>query len=332
DGGGRRGPRRDRVGAAAGTDVRHRLPCRHGGHGPRPLLLGHRRPARVDAHRLRLRCSGDGGHVVHAELARLRVRTAFDPAPVPVFRDLLSAVDLPTNPADPRPVHAAVPRRRHRASADDGHRRPRHPPACPVPRGHGAGRPAGGVAPHAPAAATLMPKRRLGVALLVPPPFDREVDALRLACDDGALGRIPSHLTLVPPVNVREDAMDDALRAVRSAAASTSPLLLQLGPPATFLPDNPTLFMTVSGPGLDGLRALRDRVFTPPLERPLTWPFVPHVTIADEMASDRIAAAVDALAGYQATVTFERVHLLEETKTPAGRVWRPIADASFAAP
>ena len=66
--------------------------------------------------------------------------------------------------------------------------------------------------------------------------------------------------------------------------------------------------------------------------RPLTWPFVPHVTVADEMDPARIAAAVDALAGYRATVTFERVHLLEETKTAKGRIWKPIADASFAVP
>jgi GNAT superfamily N-acetyltransferase len=56
------------------------------------------------------------------------------------------------------------------------------------------------------------------------------------------------------------------------------------------------------------------------------------MTIADEMEATRIAAAVDALAGYRMTVTFERVHLLEESKTAAGRVWNPIADASFAAP
>src|SRR3954469_23553721 len=177
-----------------------------------------------------------------------------------------------------------------------------------------------------------MPKRRLGVALLLPPPLDREVDTLRRACDDGALGRIPSHLTLVPPVNVREDAMGDAFRVLRESAASVSPFTLQLGPPVTFLPDNPTLYLKVSGPGLDALRKLRDGVFTPPLERPLTWPFVPHVTIADEMAPDRIAAAVEALAGYRATVTFERVHLLEETRTAKGRIWKPIADASFAVP
>ena len=126
-----------------------------------------------------------------------------------------------------------------------------------------------------------MPKRRLGVALLLPPPFDREVDALRRACDDGALGRIPSHLTLVPPVNVREDAMSDALRVLRAASASVRPFTLQLGPPATFLPHNPTLYLAVSGPGADALVALRDRVFSEPLKRPLTWSFVPHVTIAD---------------------------------------------------
>ncbi len=175
-----------------------------------------------------------------------------------------------------------------------------------------------------------MPKRRLGVALLLPPPFDREVDVLRRACDDGALGRIPSHLTLVPPVNVREDAMAGALRVLREAATSVAPLTLQLGPPATFLPNSPTLYLAVSGPGAEALDKLRRRVFVPPLERPLTWPFVPHVTIADEMEASRIGAAVGALAGYRATVTFERVHLLEESKTANGRIWRPIADASFA--
>jgi 2'-5' RNA ligase/GNAT superfamily N-acetyltransferase len=177
-----------------------------------------------------------------------------------------------------------------------------------------------------------MPKHRLGVALLLPPPFDREVDALRRACDDGALGRIPSHLTLVPPVNVREDAMSDALAVLRRAASSVVPFTLQLGPPATFLPDNPTLYLTVSGPGLDALHKLRDAVFVPPLERPLTWAFVPHGTVADEMDPVRIRAAIEALAGYRATVTFERVHLLEESKTAEGRVWQPIADAPFAAP
>ncbi len=174
-----------------------------------------------------------------------------------------------------------------------------------------------------------MPRLRLGVALLLPPPVATEIDALRRACGDPALTKVPSHLTLVPPVNVRDDRRGEALDILRTAAAATRPFTLELGPPASFLPVNPVLYLAVGGSGLDALHALRDRAFVDPLARPLTHPFVPHVTVADELAVDRIEAALVALSGYRATVTFERVHLLQEGD---GRVWSPIADAPFAAP
>lgn len=166
---------------------------------------------------------------------------------------------------------------------------------------------------------------RLGVALLLPPPFDAEVDGMRRALGDGTLGRMPAHLTLVPPVNVREDRLGEALAVLRRAASATRPFTLRLGPPATFLPDNPTLFLAVAG----DVEALRNRVFVDPLARSLTWPFVPHVTLADEADPDRIAAALPALADYAVDVTFHRVHLLREER---GRVWAPIADAMFSPP
>lgn len=172
-----------------------------------------------------------------------------------------------------------------------------------------------------------MPKARLGVALLLPPALAAEVDGLRRALGDGALGRIPAHLTLVPPVNVREDRMGDALAVLRRAAAATRPLALALGPPATFLPDNPVVYLAVGG-DLGGLRRLRDAVFADPLERALTWPWVPHVTLADEAPPERIAAAVAALGDYRVEVRVERVHLLREGP---GRVWEAVADAPFAA-
>ena len=165
-----------------------------------------------------------------------------------------------------------------------------------------------------------MPKARLGVALLVPPPLDAEIDGLRRAVGDPALGRIPAHLTLVPPVNVRE--VKEAVAVLRRAAAPARPIRLELGPPATFLPDNPVLYLSVHGE-LDDLQALRDRVFKPPLERTLTWPFVPHVTLADDTTPERIQAALTALADYRAEATFNAVTLLQEGP---GRVWTPLAD------
>jgi 2'-5' RNA ligase len=167
-----------------------------------------------------------------------------------------------------------------------------------------------------------MPKRRLGVALLVPPPADAEIDGLRRALGDDSLDRIPPHLTLVPPVNVREDRMDDALTVLREASAVVEPFVVELGPVATFAPVNPVLYLDVGG-AVDDVHALRNAVFTDPLSRSLTWPFVPHVTVADEATPERIEAAVVALSSYRVTVEIDRVHILEEGK---GRVWTPIAD------
>jgi len=174
-----------------------------------------------------------------------------------------------------------------------------------------------------------MPKRRLGVVLLVPEPWASEIDGLRRALGGGALGRIPTHLTLVPPVNVRPERVPDALAVLRAAAARTRPFTVRLGPPATFLPVNPVAYLAVAGAGADEVRRVRGAVFVEPLERHLTWDFVPHVTLADEAAPDRIHAALSALADYTVDVTFDRVHLLEEGE---GRTWRPIADVPFAAP
>jgi 2'-5' RNA ligase/GNAT superfamily N-acetyltransferase len=173
-----------------------------------------------------------------------------------------------------------------------------------------------------------MAKLRLGVALLVPHPLDREIDTLRRATGDGTFGRVPAHLTLVPPVNVREDRMDGALAVLRSAAAATRPFRVSLGPPTTFLPDNPVLYLPVES-GVADLVALRERVFREPLARPLTWPFVPHVTVADEADPSCIAAAQVALSGYRTDLTFDRVHLLQEGP---GRVWAPIADVALGTP
>lgn len=178
-----------------------------------------------------------------------------------------------------------------------------------------------------------MPKLRLGVALLLPSPVAEEVDGLRRALGDGSLGRIPPHLTLVPPVNVRHEHLGRALAVLRAAAAGTPPhLSVSLGPPTSFLPDNAVLYLPILA-GFDAIHALRARVWEPPLTRPLTWPFVAHVTLADEASASRIEAATAALAGYQAEATFDSVVLLVERRAEGGgAVWEPLADAAFGPP
>jgi 2'-5' RNA ligase len=170
-----------------------------------------------------------------------------------------------------------------------------------------------------------MPRLRLGVALLIPPPLDREVDALRKALGDTGYGRIPPHLTLVPPVNVPQHRYKDAVAVLTAAGAATRPFGIRLLAPATFLPDSPTLFLPVAQAGHPPIEALRTLAFRDPLERALTWPFVPHVTIADEVPPERIEAAVVALGSFAAEAWFDRVHLLRDS----GHIWRPVAEAAF---
>lgn len=177
-----------------------------------------------------------------------------------------------------------------------------------------------------------MARMRLGAALLVPHPIAAEIEGLRRACGDGARSRVMPHLTLVPPVNVSESRLGEALALLRAAAAIASDLTLSLGPPASFLPDSPTLYLRVTGEQLGLLHAVRDALFKPPLERPLTFPFVPHVTLADDMAPDRIASAVSALRDFVVDVTFESVHLLRELRDDAGVRWSPIAGQRFGPP
>jgi 2'-5' RNA ligase/predicted N-acetyltransferase YhbS len=174
-----------------------------------------------------------------------------------------------------------------------------------------------------------MPRVRLGVVLLVPPPVAAEVDGLRKAVGDGSLGAIAPHITLVPPVNVRDDRVLDAVDVVRAAASGQRPLTLALGPVATFAPNSPVLYLPADD-GNDGrrVRALRDAVFVEPLARKVDWPFVPHVTLADELPADRLASATVALADYRAEITVDRVHLMEEQ---ADHTWTPIADAELGA-
>jgi 2'-5' RNA ligase len=136
---------------------------------------------------------------------------------------------------------------------------------------------------------------------------------------------------LVPPVNVRVDELDDAREQLLDAARRTEPFRLRLGPARTFLPINPVLYLEVGGdvPSVD---ALRDRIFRPPLERNLTWPFQPHVTILDGGDEGRIRAAVEALTDVRIEVEVEAVHLLQEHNDEGVRSWRPIFEAALGGP
>jgi hypothetical protein len=94
------------------------------------------------------------------------------------------------------------------------------------------------------------------------------------------------------------------------------------------------LYLAVGGDAeqLAALHRLRDAVFREPLHRDLTWPFVPHVTIADEADGERLTAAEVVLRDYRVPITCQSVHLLQEHRERGSVRWLPIAEASLGGP
>ncbi|GAC1535578.1 MAG: hypothetical protein NVS3B12_17690 [Acidimicrobiales bacterium] len=169
---------------------------------------------------------------------------------------------------------------------------------------------------------------RLGVALLIPGRVAVEIDGLRRAFGATALGRVPPHITLVPPVNVNETRLSSVSEVIRSAAATVPPFRLELGPLRSFWPDTPVLHLDVGG-DLVTLGRLRDGVFRDPLERPLSWPFVPHVTIAEDVDPDHIPVLVEQVGAFRASVTIERIQLLSEEPD---RRWTTLTELDLGGP
>jgi 2'-5' RNA ligase/GNAT superfamily N-acetyltransferase len=167
---------------------------------------------------------------------------------------------------------------------------------------------------------------------MVPGSAADEINGLRRALASTEVSRIAPHLTLVAPVNVRDEDVAAACELVRQAAFTVEPLVLELGPATSFLPLNPVFYLKVSGeqPVLDALSALASHLRSKPLAPPAArteFPFVPHVTLNQHMVAERIRPALEALEGYRTTVVFEGVTLLEFSESK--RRWHGLFEAPF---
>ncbi len=172
-------------------------------------------------------------------------------------------------------------------------------------------------------------RRRLTVALVVTGSVADEIDGLRRALGAKALQRIVPHCTLVPPLNIRQETLEAVLEHVRTAAEKSSPIAVDLGPPATFWPRTPVLYLEVGG-DLEAMSELRGHLATGPLSPPPARRergFVPHLTLDQRIEPSRLTHALEALADYRARYCFERVTVLEQD---ADHRWRPMADTALA--
>lgn len=156
---------------------------------------------------------------------------------------------------------------------------------------------------------TDAPGRRLGVAVELPEPHATVLADVRRATGDRLADQMPPHITLVPPVTVTGTLTD--VEAVLSAAAErAAPFEVHLRGTGSFRPVSDVVFVTVAA-GIGGLEQLADSMRVPPLDPPRSFPYHPHVTIAQEVDGAVLDQVFEAWSGFECRFTVDSFRLYE---------------------
>jgi 2'-5' RNA ligase len=158
----------------------------------------------------------------------------------------------------------------------------------------------------------------IGVAVDVPAPWAGQLQRWRATFGDPLAGAIPAHVTLLPPTAVPGGDMVAILDHLYGVAARSTPFTLRLRGTGTFRPVSPVVFVQVEQ-GVDGCDALQQRVRTGPLERPLTFPYHPHVTVAHHLADEALDRAEETLRDFAASFAVDGFGFYEHG---SDGVWR----------
>jgi 2'-5' RNA ligase len=167
-----------------------------------------------------------------------------------------------------------------------------------------------------------MSRRTIGVAIAIPEPFGTELQRWRERFGDPMAHAIPTHVTLLPPTAIRDGELDKIDQHLREAGAAERPFPMALRGSATFRPVSPVVFVEIAV-GISDCEQLEQRIRSGPLDRPLPFPYHPHVTVAHDLPDEILDWAFDALAGYTADFTVTRFSLFEHGNDG---VWRPCSE------
>jgi 2'-5' RNA ligase len=166
----------------------------------------------------------------------------------------------------------------------------------------------------------------IGVAITIPDPWGSELQERRAAYGDAIAWTIPTHITLLPPTQVRPERLGEVDAHLRDVARRTSAFQVELRGTDTFRPVTQTSFLAVVRGGPECER-LADGVRLGPLRRSLPFPYHPHVTMAvdlDDEVHDLVEAEFATFRLAMPVDTFERFELADHG------AWEPVAEFPLA--
>jgi 2'-5' RNA ligase len=148
----------------------------------------------------------------------------------------------------------------------------------------------------------------IGVSLAVPEPWGSQLQEFRVANGDSQGSTIPTHITLVPPVEVEPPRLGDVERHLEAVAARCPAYRVHLRGSGTFRPISPVVFVSLVE-GISQTEQLAKDCRRGPLALELEFPYHPHVTVAhlpDDVLLDR---AFDGLTDFDCAFTVDAFHL-----------------------
>lgn len=167
----------------------------------------------------------------------------------------------------------------------------------------------------------------IGVVLDIPEPWASYLQSAREGFGDQQARAIPTHVTLLPPTSVPLYRVDEIVGHLASVATGLVPFEVLLEGTDTFRPVSPVVFVRVAAGG-EGCDAVQRAVRAGPLQRDLTFPFHPHVTVAHHLDDDALDRAAKELADFSATFAVDAFVLYEHG---SDGIWRPRRRFEFGA-
>ena len=173
----------------------------------------------------------------------------------------------------------------------------------------------------------------VGVAIPVPSPWREVLDEARAASGDPLAWIVPAHLTLLGPTEIEAGSLD-AFRSHLEGVAAACPVFdLHLRGTGSFRPVTEVVFAAVVD-GIAVCEQLESAIRQGPAQRERTFPYHPHVTIAQNVGTAGLDRAFNGLSGFEAKFRVDSFTLYThpspgdwtaETLTGAPVPWTPRA-------
>ncbi|MCD9155289.1 2'-5' RNA ligase family protein [Aeromicrobium duanguangcaii] len=155
----------------------------------------------------------------------------------------------------------------------------------------------------------------VGVSIAIPEPYGQTLRDKRRSYGDVMADRIPSHITLAPPLVVDESGMDDLGEDLRELTEFFRPFTVSLLGTGTFRPISPVVFVAVSQ-GIAQIETLAEGVRKAIGAPEPEFPFHPHVTVAHHVPDEALDTALEDLVDFRCTFEVEAIHLyVDEPET-----------------